>query len=222
MGPLHEEEAMRAIETASHEDQPIDDAHFAFRVHVGDIMSTRLLTVHPDDSVESVRQQQIERGVHHIIVVHRDGELMGMLCACDLEEAWPERPLLPKDAKARGRVRQLAREAGEYLNEATNGVTRLAFGRPKDDTPERMTAAREALAAELPRWEGHLAGEWLAGELSLADLTAYPSMRILRRVGERMPQFSVDDLIGPRTAAWMGRIEALPYYARTFPPHWKA
>ena len=66
-----------------------------------------------------------------------------------LEEAWPERPLLPKEAKARGRVRQLAREAGEYLNEATNGVTRLAFGRPRDDTAERMKAAREALAEDL-------------------------------------------------------------------------
>ena len=54
-----------------------------------------------------------------------------------LEEAWPERPLLPKEAKARGRVRQLAREAGEYLNEATNDVTRLAFGRPKADAADQ-------------------------------------------------------------------------------------
>ena len=139
-----------------------------------------------------------------------------------LEEAWPERPLLPKNLQARGRIRQLAREAGEYLNEAVNGLTRLAFGKPRDDAAERLAAARAALAAELPRWEGHLAGDWLGDQLSLADLTAYPSMRILRRVGERMPQYGVDDLIGPRTAAWMGRIEALPYYARTFPPHWKA
>jgi CBS domain-containing protein len=90
MGPLHEEEAMRAIETASHEDQPLDDAHFAFRVHVAEIMSTRLLTAHPDEAVETVRQRLLERGVHHVIVTHRDGELMGMLCACDLEEAWPD------------------------------------------------------------------------------------------------------------------------------------
>lgn len=81
---------MRAIETAFHQDQLLDDAHFAFRVHVSEIMSTRLLTVYPDDSVESVKRAQLERGVHHIIVVHRDGELMGMLCACDLEEAWPD------------------------------------------------------------------------------------------------------------------------------------
>ena len=139
-----------------------------------------------------------------------------------LEEAWPDRPLLPKDLQARGRIRQLAREAGEYLNEAVNGLPRLAFGKPRDDAAERLAAARAALAAELPRWEGYLAADWLGDQLSLADLTAYPSMRILRRVGERMPQYGVDDLIGPRTAAWMGRIESLPYYARTFPPHWKA
>jgi glutathione S-transferase len=138
-----------------------------------------------------------------------------------LEEAWPEPALLPRSAKARATVRRLAREAGEYLNEQTGRYAGLAFGRPRDDLAERLAAAREALAAELPRWEAYLTGDWLAGELSLADFTAYPSLRMLRRVGERLPQHSADDLIGPRTRAWMGRIEALPYYARTFPPHWK-
>jgi hypothetical protein len=28
--------------------------------------------------------------------------------------------------------------------------------------------------------------------------------------------------IGPRLSAWAGRIEALPFFIATYPPHWKA
>jgi len=31
----------------------------------------------------------------------------------------------------------------------------------------------------------------------------------------------VKGAIGPNIAAWMKRIEALPYYDKTYPPHWK-
>jgi hypothetical protein len=27
--------------------------------------------------------------------------------------------------------------------------------------------------------------------------------------------------IGPKLAAWMQRIESLPYFQKTWPPHWK-
>jgi hypothetical protein len=29
------------------------------------------------------------------------------------------------------------------------------------------------------------------------------------------------DRLPPKTAAWVKRIEGLPYYAKTIPPHWK-
>jgi hypothetical protein len=28
-------------------------------------------------------------------------------------------------------------------------------------------------------------------------------------------------LVGPKLRAWMGRIESLPYFDKTYPPHWR-
>jgi CBS domain-containing protein len=70
-------------------DQP-DQLPYAFRVTVAEIMSTSLLVAHPDEPMELVRARSRERDVHHVIVLHRDGELMGMVCGCDMEEAWPD------------------------------------------------------------------------------------------------------------------------------------
>ncbi len=61
-----------------------------FRVTVAEVMSTGLLVAHPDEVMDAVRRRARERQVHHVIVLHRDGELMGMLCGCDMDDAWPD------------------------------------------------------------------------------------------------------------------------------------
>jgi glutathione S-transferase len=70
--------------------------------------------------------------------------------------------------------------------------------------------------------EANLAGPYLAGALSLADFTAYPHVRLLMRVEERQPGNGIaESRLPPKLGAWMKRIEALPYYGKTIPPHWK-
>jgi glutathione S-transferase len=139
-----------------------------------------------------------------------------------LEEVWPEPALLPRDACARATARLLMREADDWLYRPLRRLLGQTLLKPKGEgEPDEIAAARGDLEPELARWEALLEGDWLAGGLSLADLTLYPHLRMLRRIGERMPEHDAEALIGPRLAAWMGRIEALPYYARTVPPHWK-
>jgi hypothetical protein len=41
------------------------------------------------------------------------------------------------------------------------------------------------------------------------------------RLEQSEPGVSVRPGIGPKVAAWMKRVEALPSYAKTYPPHWK-
>ena len=143
-----------------------------------------------------------------------------------LEDRFPTPPLLPGDARARARARLLAREADEHLYYPA--LRRLlvqtlfppAAGGTGD--PAEIAAGREATAAECRRLEGEVAGAFLVGEEpTLADFTLYPHLRLLRRVGERVPLHNADDLIGPRLGAWMARVEALPYFERTLPPHWR-
>jgi glutathione S-transferase len=140
-----------------------------------------------------------------------------------LEERYPQQPLLPRDAAGRATVRRLMLEADNHLYEAqsdlTNATLYRAPGAPEDRA--QIAAGQDKLLAELARWEALLTGEYLAGSLSLADFTAYPYIRIVRRIDDRQPKNGLGDRMPARLRAWMQRIEALPYYAKTIPPHWK-
>ena len=65
-------------------------------------------------------------------------------------------------------------------------------------------------------------GDFLAGPLSAADYALYPVRRVpVSLRAEAVPSFDADELLTPELAAWKARIEALPYFDQTYPPHWK-
>lgn len=139
-----------------------------------------------------------------------------------LEERFPERPLLPGDARQRATVRRLCAEAQLYIAEAGEDFFDLTLYGIRNGTAEEIDDARRDLGDELARWEAPIQGDYLMGDtLTLADLTLYPRVAMLRRLDQRKPELRAGELIGPRLGAWMKRIEALPYYDRTYPPHWR-
>lgn len=140
-----------------------------------------------------------------------------------LEERYPQQPLLPRGASARATVRRLMLEADHHLYPAQVDLMEATLYRPADvaEDPARIAEGQSKLLEELARWDALLTGDYLAGPLSLADFTAYPHVRMVRRLGERQPKNALGDRVPARLRAWMQRIEALPYYAKTIPPHWK-
>jgi PAS domain S-box-containing protein len=69
---------------------------------------------------------------------------------------------------------------------------------------------------------------WLVGEgFSSADIVVFPGIQMLLRSLERREahdlraRFLPLESNFPAIAAWIGRIQALPGYERTVPPHWK-
>jgi glutathione S-transferase len=68
---------------------------------------------------------------------------------------------------------------------------------------------------------------WLGGEnFGAADAAIYPYARLLVRAMSKarardLSQFPFFEVF-PERGPWFARVEKLPGYERTFPPHWRA
>ena len=140
-----------------------------------------------------------------------------------LEEKYPQNPLLPKDAKSRAIVRRLVGEADDGLYKASSDLMdKVLYVSPAERDAKAIAEAKAKLREELNHWQNYLKGDFFSGALSLADFAIYPYMRMPVRVEERVPGQGLKRQDLPaNVAAWMKRIEALPYFERTIPPHWK-
>lgn len=140
-----------------------------------------------------------------------------------LDEKYPQKPLMPKDASGRAQVRRLIGEADDSLYKAGSDLMeKVLYTKPAERDAKAIGEAKAKLHDELGHWRDYLKGDYFAGALSLADFAIYPYMRIGVRVEERVPgQGLKREDLPANVAAWMKRIEALPYFDRTIPPHWK-
>lgn len=139
-----------------------------------------------------------------------------------LDERYDETPLLfPGDAAQRALIRRMVREADQYLANPLEELATAIFSTPRAAwQPESIARAAEEFGRELDFWDTAIVGETLAGELSAADFTLYPLIALALRVERRKPDLGISQRIGPRLGAWMRRVEALPFFARTWPAHW--
>lgn len=141
-----------------------------------------------------------------------------------LEEAYPRsgKPLFPGDAKQHALTRRVINEADHYLDSSSRKLlTAVLFTKPEQWDERVIGHGRETLGSELARFESMINSDFFVDELSAADLAIYPMVALALRMDVKKPDLDICGLIGPRISAWMGRIEALPYFDKTFPPHWK-
>ena len=142
-----------------------------------------------------------------------------------LDERYPQgAKLYPGDARSRARIRRLVREAEEHIDQENIGpITDEFFGK-EGAAPDmaKVMACREKIAAELLLFEKELRGDYFGGgALCALDLVVYPMIAYLKRVTFRKPESKLTEIIPARLAEWAGRIEALPYFDKTIPAHWR-
>lgn len=141
-----------------------------------------------------------------------------------LDEAYPGRgaPLFPGSVRDRALVRRLICEADNYFDKAIDPIAEEAFDRtPETRDPARRADAEARVAAEYGLFDAAMRGPFLVGPLSAADFALYPLVAYLDRCQLRLPEFVAASLLTPKLAAWKARVEALPYFAATVPPHWQ-
>ncbi|HET7731443.1 MAG TPA: glutathione S-transferase family protein [Usitatibacter sp.] len=142
-----------------------------------------------------------------------------------LDERFPATPkLYPGDARERARIRRLIREAEEHVDrKGIDPITDELFW--KEGSAPDMAKVEEwkrNVAGELAILAGELRGDYLAGDgLTAADFVLYPMVAYAKRITFRKPETKLTDAIPDELAAWAKRIEALPYFDKTFPPHWR-
>jgi glutathione S-transferase len=141
-----------------------------------------------------------------------------------LEDAYPSSgaPLFPGDVRTRALARRLISEVDNYFDEAIDPLTTQAFTRkPEERDPKEIAASRAAVIEELVSFTKAMRGEFLVGPLSAADFAFYPYVSYLPRCELKIPDLDADGMLTPELRAWKGRIERLPFFDKTVPPHWK-
>jgi len=141
-----------------------------------------------------------------------------------LDDAYPSSGarLFSGDPRTRALARRLIMEVDNYFDEALDPLTTLAFTRkPEERDAQEISKGRAAVIEELAYFSKAMRGEFLAGPLSAADFAFYPYVSYLPRCQLRIPDLDADGMLTPELRAWKGRIERLPFFDRTIPPHWK-
>jgi glutathione S-transferase len=125
-----------------------------------------------------------------------------------LEDKYPAKPLLPKDAEGRAQVRAFTRFHDLYLEPPMRAVFPKLFGQQLDDKfiQEKITEVNN----RLDQLEGTIGNQWAAGStFTLADCALAPTMFFLTTF---LPQFgSKPPTEGrPKITAWWNRVQEQP------------
>ncbi len=125
-----------------------------------------------------------------------------------LEEAYPQKPLLPTALAARVRARDWERISDSLVDGIILNVSLWMWAERTDKRPpameERARTDLQSIYAALEK-ELTAAGDFIVGELSIADIALFPHLRSVKPLG-----FPIDQAKYPRLAAWLDRIESLP------------
>ena len=146
-----------------------------------------------------------------------------------LDRKYPEPPLFGRTAEETGLIWRALAECESYFLIAGDKVIRPMFFGKGLDKVEEIQEAAQLLRQELKTLDERLAAStWLVGDkISAADIGLFPLVQLLLRAAskEAAQSFQLGFLPlaqnFPHVARWVERVEALPNYQRTYPPHWR-
>ncbi len=147
-----------------------------------------------------------------------------------LDRRNPEPPLFGTTAEEAGVIMRVICEYQAYAEEQVNRIVHAIFFQGLEGMRDEVTSAMHVVAGEARTIEGRLShSDWLVGDqVSAADFVVYPGIQILlrsierREAGELRSRLLPLEQNYPAIARWIRRMEQLPGYERTYPPHWRS
>jgi glutathione S-transferase len=146
-----------------------------------------------------------------------------------LDRKYPERPLFGSTPEEAGTIARVVSEYQWYVEDQIMKIVYAILFQGIEERMEEVTRAIHIVAGEAGRIDKRLEqSSWLVGEnFSAADIVVFPGIKQLLRALERREAHELRARLlpieanFPGIAAWMKRVESLPGYGRTIPPHWK-
>src|SRR5262245_34066430 len=146
-----------------------------------------------------------------------------------LDRKYPDRPLFGRTPEEAGTIERVICEYQAYAEDHIMKIIYAILFQGVEGHVDEVARAMHIVAGESRSIEARLAAsEWLVGtDFSAADVVVFPGIQMLLRALERREAVDLKARLlpletnYPAIAAWIKRIEALPGYERTYPPHWK-
>jgi glutathione S-transferase len=146
-----------------------------------------------------------------------------------LDRKYPEPPLFGRTAQEAGTIERVICEYQSYAEEHIMRIIQAILFQGIEGRMEEIERTLSSVLKEAATIEQRLAtSAWLVGEaFSAADVVVFPGIQMLLRSLERREahelrtRFLPVEGNFPAIAAWIGRVQSLPGYERTVPPHWK-
>jgi glutathione S-transferase len=154
-------------------------------------------------------------------------ESLAVLYYLDLK--YPDPPIFGRTPEEGGVIMRVICEYQSYAELHVNRLVDAFFHPEKPRALEELRRSMLVVASEARSIEMRLSkSDWVVGEsFSAADIVIFPGLQTLLRAlskpgaEELSARFLPLEVNYPALARWVKRVEALPGYDRTFPPHWK-
>jgi glutathione S-transferase len=146
-----------------------------------------------------------------------------------LDRKYPQWPLFGTTPEESGTIMRVICEYQAYVEDHIMKIIYAILFQSAEGHVEEVARAMHIVAGEARTIENRLAqSAWLVGEaFSAADVIIFPGIQMLLRALERREAQELRSRLlpletnYPAIAGWIKRVEALPGYARTYPPHWR-
>lgn len=190
-------------------------------------MTLKLYGMPMSNYFNMVRHALLEKGIAHEVINVRPSQEAGFLakspmgkvpfietpqgCLSEtdaildyLEDVYPQTPLMPADAFARAKVRQLMKVQELYVETPIHNLVMVLFGRevPAHVKEASLPAAKRGMAAlaSLARFQ-----PWLTGEqFTCADILVFYSFVLSNRIAMQVYQWDMLQEL-PQLAGWYQR-----------------
>ena len=184
------------------------------------------------DKQEHQSPQMLKMNPRGRLPVLKDGDYVvfeSLAVLYYLEVKYPQQPIFGTTPEEAGVIMRVICEFQAYTEPYVSKIVSAIFTDRVAEGLDELTDAMHVVGREARTIEGRLSKElWIVGaHYSAVDMVILPWIQLLRRAldkpagAELRKRFLPMQSNYPALARWIERIEALPGYAGTYPPHWR-